>query len=59
VYCALLTTTVLLLTSAPDTCHFGVDPDPDPDADPAPAVIDFEDPNKKLVKKSFSAHYFI
>ncbi len=43
------TTVLFIINSAPDPCHFGVDPDPD--ADPAPAifVIDLEDPNKKQI----------
>jgi hypothetical protein len=35
--------------------------DPDPDADPNPSIfiIDLQDANKKLIKKSFSAYYFL
>jgi hypothetical protein len=38
-----------------------MDPDSDPDADPDPSIfiIDFQDANKKRIKKkSFSAYYF-
>jgi hypothetical protein len=37
------------------------DPDADPHADPDPSIfiIDLEDDNKKLIKKSFSAYYFM
>jgi hypothetical protein len=37
------------------------DSDPNPDADPDPAIfiIDLQDANKKLRKKSFSAYYFL
>jgi hypothetical protein len=31
----------------------------DPDSDPAVFFIDFQDANKKLYKKSFSANYFL
>jgi hypothetical protein len=33
--------------------------DPDPDSDPAIFVIDLQDANKKLIKKTFSASYFL
>jgi hypothetical protein len=33
--------------------------DPDPDADPSIFIIDLQDANKKLIKKSFSADYFL
>jgi hypothetical protein len=40
-----------------------MDPDPDLDSDPDPNpvifVIDLQDANKKLFKKSFSAYYFL
>jgi ribosomal protein L23 len=42
-----------------------MDPDPDsdsnPDADPDHAIfmIDLQDANKKLIKKSFSAYFFL
>jgi hypothetical protein len=32
--------------------------DPDPDADPSIFIIDLQDANKKLIKKSFYAYYF-
>jgi hypothetical protein len=31
----------------------------DPDSDPASFVIDLQDVNKKLIKKNFSAYYFL
>jgi len=31
----------------------------DPDPDPAIFVVDLQDSNKKLIKKSFSAYYFL
>jgi hypothetical protein len=33
--------------------------DPDADPDPAIFIIDLQDANKKLIKKSFSAYYFL
>jgi hypothetical protein len=33
--------------------------DPDMDPDPAIFVINFQDANKKLIKKCFSAYYFL
>jgi hypothetical protein len=33
--------------------------DPDSDLDHAAFVIDLQDANKKLIKKSFSAYYFL
>jgi hypothetical protein len=36
-----------------------MDADSDQDLDPAIFVIDFQDANKKLVLKSFSAYYFL
>jgi hypothetical protein len=33
--------------------------DPDADLDPAIFVIDLQDANKKPIKKSFSAYYFL
>jgi hypothetical protein len=33
--------------------------DPDSDRDPAIFVIDLQDANKNLIKKSFSAYYFL
>jgi ribosomal protein L23 len=36
-----------------------VDPDPDADPDPSIFIIDHQDANKKLIKKSFSAYYFL
>ncbi len=48
---------IFLLTfvgsSVADPWHFGVDPDP------AAFVIDHQVANKKLIKKSFSAYYFL
>ncbi len=37
------------------------DSDPDPSADPDPAifVIDLQDANKKLIKKSYPAYHFL
>jgi hypothetical protein len=31
----------------------------DPDPDPSIFIIDLQDANKKLIKKSFSAYYFL
>ncbi len=36
-----------------------MDPDLDSDPDPDIFVIDLQDANKKLIKKSFSANYFL
>jgi|LakMenE18May11ns_1017448.scaffolds.fasta_scaffold7542250_2 hypothetical protein len=33
--------------------------EPDLDSDPAINVIDLQDANKKLIKKKFSAYYFL
>jgi hypothetical protein len=33
--------------------------DPDPDPDPSLFIIDRQDANKKLIKKSFPAYYFL
>ncbi len=59
-------------SSVADPWHFGRDPDlrigscdadtdTDPDADPDPAIFvtDLQDVNKKLIKKSFFADYFL
>jgi hypothetical protein len=36
-----------------------MNPDQDADPDPAIFVIDLKDANKKLIKKIFSAYYFL
>jgi hypothetical protein len=36
-----------------------MNPDPDANADPAIFTIDLQDANKKLIKKKFSAYYFL
>jgi hypothetical protein len=36
-----------------------MDPDPDADPDHAIFIIDLQGANKKLIKKSFSAYYFL
>jgi hypothetical protein len=36
-----------------------MDPDPDADPDPAIFITDLQDANKKILKKGFSAYYFL
>jgi hypothetical protein len=42
-----------------DPCLWLIDPDLDSDPDPAIFVINLQDANKKLIKKSFSPYYFL
>jgi hypothetical protein len=42
----------------PDTGIYASE-DPDSDPDPAIFIIDLQDTNKKLIKKRFSAYYFL